>query len=203
MVRKVSRPARPARGCSAAGKDEEDLTPLSHRTQRQPRFSLVILWLVFGLAGDAVAAEGGLVLTPDLELVVALVILFVLLVFPVDALLFRPIFAALDARREQIEGTRARAQELEAEAEASLRRYEASVKEVRAESDEARKAALSSAREASLAKTEGARHDAEGTLERARQEIAGELQGARATLRQQAEALAREAASSVLGRSLS
>jgi len=178
------------------------LTPLSHRTQRQPRFSLVILWLVFGLAGDAVAAEGGLVLTPDLELVVALVILFVLLVFPVDALLFRPIFAALDARREQIEGTRARAQQLEADAEAALRRYEAAVQEVRVESDVARKAALSSAREASLAKTEGARHDAEGTLERARQEIAGELQGARATLRQQAEALAREAAASVLGRSL-
>jgi len=178
------------------------LTPPIHRTRRRAHFALATLWLAFGLAGNAVATEGDLNLSPDPTLVLTLLLFFVLLVFPVDALLFRPIFAALDARRERIAGTRARAEQLEADAAAALLRYETAVQEARAEADEARKAALGSARESSLAETEDARKDAEGTLERARQEIARDLLGARATLRQQAEALAREAAATVLGRSL-
>ena len=178
------------------------MTPPSHRIRRLASLLLASLGVSLCLAGDAVASSNTLVLIPDLKLVVALIIFFVLLVLPLDVLLFRPIFAALDARRERITGTRDRAEKLDAEAEATLTRYENAVREVREEAEVARKAALSSARDVSQTETEGARADAESVLERARQEIAGEVETARATLRQQAETLAREAAMTVLGRPL-
>lgn len=155
-----------------------------------------------GFVEAAAAAEGGLVLVPDLPMVVALVVFFVLLVFPIDRFLFQPIFQALDARRERIAGTRARAEQLEADAAIALERYETAVQEVRAESEGARKVALGGAREVSQSETDGARRDAEEMLVRAREEITRDLEAARGTLRQQAETLAREAAATVLGRPL-
>ena len=178
------------------------MRPPSHRTRRLASPLLAILWTGLCLAGDAAASDDGLVLLPDLKLVIALVVFFVLLVFPVNAFLFRPIFLALDARRERIAGTRARAEELEADAKTALNRYENAVQEVREEAEETRKAALNSAREASQTETEAARADTEGVLDSACQEIARELEAARATLGQRAESLAREAAATVLGRPL-
>lgn len=172
------------------------------RRRIPPRVVAPALVALFA-AAPALASEGNLVLIPTLEMLVALIVLFVILVFPVHALLFRPIFTVLDARAEKIDGTRARAERIAAEAEEILARYENSVREVRDQAEQERKERLVSARAESAALAAAARADAEREIERAREQIGAGLAEARASLRPQAVALAREAASRVLGRTLS
>ncbi|HKK49957.1 MAG TPA: ATP synthase F0 subunit B, partial [Myxococcota bacterium] len=77
------------------------------------------------LAGPALAADE-LVLIPDPQLLLIMLVGFALLVFPLNALLFKPVFAALDARAERIEGARTRSAQLQREADSVLERYESS-----------------------------------------------------------------------------
>ena len=175
---------------------------MTKRSQTTPRL-VVATVLAIGIAGPAAAAEGGLVLVPHLPSVLALIAFFVLLIFPMNALVFRPIFAALDAREQRIAGTRARADELAAQAERSMDEYEQAVRSARDEAEQGRKAALSDARDGAQVQTQAARADAETELDRATGEIDAALATARGSLRSEAEALAREAATAVLGRNLS
>jgi F-type H+-transporting ATPase subunit b len=155
------------------------------------------------LAGEALAAEGNLVLVPSWQTLLTLLLFFTLLIFPVNALLFRPILRVLDARTEKIAGTRLRAEKLAAEADEVLARYQGSIREVREEAEQDRKARLAEARRESADRSAGARAEAESEIEQARQEIRAGLAEARSQLRPQAEQIAREAAARVLGRSLS
>ena len=82
--------------------------------------TIVSAALLLALAAPAHAAEGGLQIFPDIALgasplesrFVQLLILFVLLIFPVNQLLLKPLLAVLDERAARIEGTRKRAGEL-------------------------------------------------------------------------------------------
>ena len=155
------------------------------------------------LAGDALASEGDLVLFPDPLMLGILIALFLLLVYPVNRLIFRPIFRVLDERDAKIAGTREKAERLFTEADEVLARYEGSVREVRAEAEQARKQVLADARGDGGSSTAQARSEAEREVARAREEIAGALDLARSELRAQTEGLAREAATQALGRALS
>jgi F-type H+-transporting ATPase subunit b len=154
------------------------------------------------LPGVAAAAEHGLVLVPDLRLLVALIALFVLLIVPANALVFKPLLRVLDERDARIAGTRTKAERLEQEAAAILARYEQAVRETREEGERGRRALLTEVRAEVQREITAARRDAEGRLESARGEIAGSLESARASLRGQAQDLASQAASQVLGRAL-
>jgi F-type H+-transporting ATPase subunit b len=168
---------------------------------RTERVALAASLAVAVLApGVALAAEDNLVLIPSLPMLSALLLLFVAMIFPVNALLFRPLLAVLDARSEKIDGTRQRAEKIGADAEEILARYEASVREVREEAERERKQSLSEARSTSLAESASARTAAEREIDRAREQIARDVADARQQLRAQAELLAREAAARVLGR---
>jgi F-type H+-transporting ATPase subunit b len=163
---------------------------------------------VTALAGAALlapltahAAEG-LVLAPDLPILVGLIVFFVLLVIPLNRLLFQPVFRVLDERERRIAGTRARAAQLEREAQESFDRCEASIRSAREESEQARRALLETARAEALAVTGDARVQVEREIETARADIGRSLDSARAALRSQTRDLASEAASRVLGRAL-
>jgi F-type H+-transporting ATPase subunit b len=177
----------------------------SDRTQHRGVRARAAAGVAAGLlaAAPALASEGNIVLIPQPEMLISLIALFVLLVFPVNALLLKPIFTALDAREEKIEGTRSRAEQLAAEADRILDGYEARIREVREEAELARRERLAEARAQSLGEARAARAEAEGDIERARREIGDELERARAGLRSEALQLAHEAAGSVLGRPLS
>jgi F-type H+-transporting ATPase subunit b len=127
---------------------------------------------------------------------------FVLLIIPLNALIFQPIFRALDAREERINGARQRSSQLEEEADDVLSRYEAAIREARNESETSRQAQLATAREEQVALTNQSRSEAEGELLQARTELAASLEEARTSLRASAEDLASAAAEQVLGRSL-
>jgi len=147
------------------------------------------------------AAGGSLEIFPD-ERIFYLIVLFVLLIFPVNKLLFHPIFRVLDERDARIEGARKRADQVGAEAEATLDRYRSAVRSAREEAEGDRKQVLEEARREQAELTGSVRSEAEAQINRAREEVAGALDDARSQLREQAQALAREAATRVLGRSL-
>ena len=175
-----------------------------HTPGRTRRFAIgggVVAALL--IAGVASAAGDNLELLPDfLGKMPLLIVLFVLLMFPANALLFRPIFRVLDEREERTAGTRKRAEQIAADAEETLAKYETAVREVREQSEIDRKSQIAQARSENVALTAEARADAERELERAGQELNAALEESRAAMRAQAENIAAEAATRVLGRSL-
>ena len=165
--------------------------------------SLIAFGALLLLASEAVASEGELVLVPDFPTLLVLMTLFVVLVFPANVLIFKPIFQMMDEREEKIAGTRRHADRLFAEAEEVLQRYEQSLREVRQDAEHERKQILERARGDGSAKTAEARGEAEQEVARAREEVAAALDQARSMLRSQSEGLAREVAARALGRALS
>ena len=160
----------------------------------------IVVLLAASIAG---ASEGELVLLPDWTgKLPLLILLFAALMFPANALLFKPIFRVLDEREEQIGGTRRRAERIRGEAEETLANYEQAVREVREEAERDRKQRAAEAREQNAAVTTEARAEAEREIERARAELAVTLDATRQGLRAQVEELAQDAASRILGRSL-
>lgn len=153
-------------------------------------------------ASDALASEHELVLLPDPKMLGILVVLFGALIVPANALIFRPIFRVLDERNEKIAGTRERANKLSARADAVLRSYEQSVREVRQDAESERKRSLDSTRADAGARMAEARAAAEAEIMRAREGVAAALAEARATLRTEAQDLAQQVAARVLGRAL-
>jgi len=171
-----------------------------------PRLAVATSLLLAAAPAFASEGHGGghsLVLFPEWTELVPLIVLFVLLIPLVNGLLFKPLFRILDAREERLDGARRRAARLDHEAAAVMERYRAAVSEVRAAADAERKETIETARRIQAGRLAAERAEAERHLEAARQELEGALTGARASLRQDVELLAQEAATRILGRSLS
>lgn len=174
---------------------------------RRMRSSLAVRVVAgFGLSAliaRPVLASDKLVLLPDPLVLSIMLVGFVLLIFPLNELIFKPIFLSLDERAARIEGARSRSSLLQREADGVLERYETVIREARGESEQARQGELALAREEQATLTAQARGEAEGELQRARAELGQSLEEARASLRSSAEGLAKAAAEQVLGRPLS
>ncbi|MEN8182579.1 MAG: hypothetical protein ABFS46_08600 [Myxococcota bacterium] len=163
--------------------------------------SLAVLCLL--APETALAAEGGLQIFPDLGQLVVLIALFTALVFPVNALLVKPLLGVLEERAERIEGARERASTLSQRAEESLERYRQDIDSARREAERERRGLLEAARVEQTDLTRSARSEAERRIEEARGEVGAALQQARTSLRADAETLARQAVERILGRSIS
>jgi F-type H+-transporting ATPase subunit b len=148
-------------------------------------------------------AAGDLVLIPDFPLALTLGVLFAALIFPLNALIFKPIFGALDERSSRITGARDRAAHIQSEAASALSRYEDSIREARMSAESGRKEQLADARSEQTSISGRARAEAERRVEQARGELERSLEEARGTLRTEAQQLARVAAEQILGRNLS
>ena len=159
--------------------------------------------LLLALTASPAHASGELVLIPDVSMMVVMIGLFVVLIFPVNALIFKPIFHALDERAGRISGARQRAEHIDREASDVLDRYEAAIREARQEAEATRKEQIGATRTEQLSVAAGARERAESQIEQARAELASALDEARQGLRGSAEGLARIAAEQILGRTLS
>jgi F-type H+-transporting ATPase subunit b len=174
------------------------------------RNQLKLKWVAWGafvacalFAGAAAASEGGLVLLPDWTgKLPILIVLFALLMVPVNAILFKPIFQVLDAREERTGGTRKRAEKIMKDADETLAGYERAVREARAEAEQARKREAAASRKENATVIDAARAESASHLESARTELAEALEQSRQTLSGDARSLADEAASRVLGRAL-
>lgn len=152
-------------------------------------------------AAPALASEGGIVLIPQWPLLLPLLVLFGVLILPVQQLIFKPIFRVLDEREQRIAGARERAESVGREADAILARYESEVRQAREEIEARRRVGLEEVRKEHRERTAAARTAAESQLARTRDEIDAALDETRVALRGETEALARVAAERILGRS--
>lgn len=163
----------------------------------------IAMLVVIGSAAPALAS-GALVLIPDLfGMLPIMIVAFALMIFPLNKLLFQPIFRALDARAERIAGARERSEQLQRDADQVLDQYETAIREARGASEASRQTKLEGAREEQIQLTAKARSEAEREIESARGELTRSIEDARASLRSSAEGLATAAAERVLGRALS
>ena len=176
------------------------------RTELRTR---LVRCIAAGTAGGALMAapaqaSGTLELIPDwFGLLPILVVAFSLLVFPVNSLIFKPIFRALDERAARIEGARRRTESLRAQSEEVLNRYESSIRKAWSDAEASRKQQTAAARAEQAAMAAAARAEAERKIEGARADLARARAAAAESLRASAQELSRAAAESVLGRPIS
>jgi len=127
---------------------------------------------------------------------------FMVLLLVLNALLYKPLRAVLAARKATIDGDLAKARALDEEIQAQVAEYEAKLQEARQRGSQERMA-LRQAALAEEAKMLGAANEkASQRLQSLKEQVAGEAETARQGLRSETEALARQVAGKVLGRSL-
>jgi F-type H+-transporting ATPase subunit b len=144
-------------------------------------------------------ASGHPLIDIDLTVVVQFA-LFLITVYVSNKLLFQPYLQLRERRKAGIDGARAEAERMTAEADAKLADYEKSLAAARDRAnEEGRKIRLEAA---ALEKkvTEEARASAQEAIAAAQKKVRAETEAARAQLLPQAEALARSMSSRLLGR---
>ncbi len=158
--------------------------------------------ILVGLASPVPARAAELNLIPDAVVVATNVALFLLLIYPVNRLLVQPLLRVLDDRAARTSGALAQSQQLGDDARAARSDLEASQNEARVRAQAKRSAILGEGEVEERAVLEGARDEATQSIESVRRSIQGELVAARHALQTDARALAREAATRILGRAL-
>jgi F-type H+-transporting ATPase subunit b len=127
---------------------------------------------------------------------------FMILMAVLNVLLFKPLRAALQARKDTIEGSRAKVQDIDEQVQAQIARYEAQLQEARLQGAQAcealRKTAL-----AEEARILGEANQKSGEkLQTVKEQIQAEAEAARRALRTETATLAKEIAGKVLGRAV-
>jgi F0F1-type ATP synthase membrane subunit b/b' len=144
-------------------------------------------------------ASGHPLIDIDLTVVVQFC-LFLLVYFIANRLLFQPYLALRERRRAGIEGARAEAERMTAQADAKLVEYQKQLAVARDKAgEEGRKVRLEAAAHERQV-TDKARTQAQVAIDEAQAKMRAETDAARATLLPQADALARTIASRLLGR---
>jgi F-type H+-transporting ATPase subunit b len=147
-------------------------------------------------------AEGGLNLIPDWPTLALNLVVLGLLIYPVNRLLLQPLLAVILEREARTSGAIDRADGLVGEASAARESIDEGLLAARIEAQSRRAAVLGEAEQEERRILGEARAAANREIEGVRESIAGELTVARAALRDDARALAREAATRILGREL-
>ena len=144
-------------------------------------------------------ASGGALIDIDSTLFIQLV-LFALFAFVATRALFRPYLRMRDEREAGIEGARAEATRLGAEADARLEDYQAKLAaaRARAHNEQRRIRAEAAGREREL--TDKARGEGIKSIDEARAQLATERQAVQKELLPRAEVIARQVAAKLLGR---
>jgi F-type H+-transporting ATPase subunit b len=187
----------------ATGQDPSEAQGSMNRRRSSLPTAVLPIVAVLALCSPAAAAEGELSIFPDGVHLAILIVAFLGLVFPVNALLVRPLLRTLEERAQRIEGARDRAAELSRQADESLARHRSAIEAARGEAERERRAALEAARREQTRLTQQARAAAEQEIERARAGIRAILAEVRDQLRRDSELLARQAVARILGRPVS
>jgi F-type H+-transporting ATPase subunit b len=148
------------------------------------------------------ALEGGSnLISPDGSLIF-IFFLFLLFVFVMNQLLFKPIGRVLDERETLTEGARAGARAADRVFQSRLLEYEAAIREARADSYQFLQQQRDSALERRTRLIEEAKARASEEIDRARLDIAGQAKLAREALEKDARQLAAQISRTLLGRAV-
>jgi len=146
-------------------------------------------------------AEGGIQLVPDGTLVVH-VIAIVIMVFVLNATLFKPVNKILAAREKRGKGRLGEAGEILSRVDSKLGAYESGLRAARAEAYQLLEAEHVAARAAREAKLAGVRQEVADSTAKQKQDLAQQAKAARAMLHDNARQFAHEVGSRILGRSV-
>ena len=157
---------------------------------------------VAAAALPSVASAADLNLIPQWPFVATNVVVFGLLIYPVNRLLIAPLMRVVEEREQRTAGAFDEARRLDGEASALASQLEARLLEARGRAQARRSAILADAETQERALLEAASADAARSIETVRTSVAADLSAARVTLQSDARSLAGEAASRLLGRPL-
>ncbi len=127
---------------------------------------------------------------------------FMILMAVLNALLFKPLRAALRDRRESIDSSKTRVNDLEEQIQAQVARYEAQLQEAKLQGSRERAALRKAAQEEESRILGEAHAKAAEKLQIIKSQVAQEADAARQALRTETETLAKDVASKVLGRAV-
>jgi F0F1-type ATP synthase membrane subunit b/b' len=153
-------------------------------------------------APGVVQAAGDLNLIPRWSVMPLYLGVLLLLIYPVNRWLLRPLNTLALERELRTVGARERADSVRATAGEVSSRLEASMREAGAQAQARQAAIKDQAQREERRVLAAAREAGAAQIEEVRRGIAAELESARARLRGDAQALARDAASKILGRAL-
>jgi F-type H+-transporting ATPase subunit b len=148
-----------------------------------------------------IVASSGNLIDLDATILVQLCIFFVMM-FILRSFLFKPVLRLIDARKEAIEGTEARAKEMQVEAVALRQQAEGQLFDIRTAAAGERARMVEQARAEERGIGDAARRDCHRITEEARAEMEKKAVGVRGDLEREARSLAALAASRALGRPL-
>lgn len=149
----------------------------------------------------AFSEGGGNIISPDGSLIFIL-ILFLIFVFVLNRLLFRPISRVLDERQTLIEGSANEARASRRRYDAKLADYEATIRQARADGYRRVEQERATALEQRRTVIEGAKQQAHGLISNARQEIEKQAAQARTALESEGRQIAERISRTILGRTV-
>lgn len=149
----------------------------------------------------AFAAGGDNIISPNGSLAVIL-ILFIIFVFVLNRILFKPIGKVLDQRETLTTGATAEARAAVHQYQTRLADYEATIRQARAESYRRLEQQRASALEERARLIEDAKRLATGEIEQAKSEIDRQAADARAALGAESRQIAERISRTVLGRAV-
>jgi len=140
----------------------------------------------------------------DIDLTVVLQFALFLIMFVIgNTFLFQPYLKLRERRKEGIEGARAEAERMSATADAKLGDYEKQLAQARTRANEEGRKVRTEAAANERAVTDASRAEAQKAMDEATARMRAETDAARLQLLPQANALARQMASKLLGREIS
>ena len=140
----------------------------------------------------------------DIDLTVVLQFALFLIMFVIgNNFLFQPYLKLRERRKEGIEGARAEAERMSASADAQLAEYEKQLARARTRANEEGRKVRTEAAANEKSVTDASRAEAQKAMDEATARMRAETDAARLQLMPQANALARQMASKLLGREIS
>ncbi|MCD6581310.1 MAG: ATP synthase F0 subunit B [Desulfuromusa sp.] len=127
---------------------------------------------------------------------------FIILLIVLNKLLYRPLTNIITQRRDKIEGSFARAKELETDIDEKMERYQQQLSDAKILANEERNKLKKVASEEEATLLSEAHGKATARLRAIKDQVAGDAEAASTTLKSEAKSLAGQIASKVLGREL-
>lgn len=127
---------------------------------------------------------------------------FLVLLFLLNTVLYRPLLAILAKRKETIEGDHGRARGLQQQIDEKMASYQEQLQAARIKGNEERTTLRAAAAKDEAEILGAARQVATEKLQQLKVRVAGEAEQARTALRSDVDALAHQVASRILGRAL-
>jgi F-type H+-transporting ATPase subunit b len=127
---------------------------------------------------------------------------FVLLIFILNALLYKPIMSVIEGRKEQMEKSDEEVRRLRQDVEQKLAEYEEKVRLAKIEAMEQRNAIVKEGADLAKSVIDAVRGEIPALMEQFNARMGREVEAARAILRSQSRKISLEIAEKVLGRSI-